>query len=87
MEDLAKRQQNREAELTLYDREQIPYVTYQDFVDKELILFSYESLQRAIPNVIDGFKTGQRKVLYVCFLRNDRREVKVAQLSGFFSGI
>ena len=37
MEDLAKRQQNREAELTLYDREQIPYVTYQDFVDKGLL--------------------------------------------------
>ena len=47
-----------------------------------MVLFSYESLQRAIPNAIDGFKPSQRKVLYVCFVRNDKREVKVAQLSG-----
>ena len=64
MEDLARRQQNEEPELTLYDREQIPYVTYQDFIDKELVLFSYASLQRAIPNCIDGFKPGQRKARY-----------------------
>ena len=65
MEDLARRQQNEEPELTLYDREQIPYVTYQDFIDKELVLFSYASLQRAIPNCIDGFKPGQRKAWFI----------------------
>lgn len=27
-------------------------------------------------------KPGQRKVLYCCFKRNDKREVKVAQLAG-----
>ena len=67
MEDLARRQQNEEPELTLYDREQIPYVTYQDFIDKELVLFSYASLQRAIPNCIDGFKPGQRKAWFFEF--------------------
>lgn len=30
----------------------------------------------------EGFKPGQRKVLYTCFKRNDKREVKVAQLAG-----
>ena len=35
MEDLARRQQNEKPELTLYDREQIRYVTYHDFIDKE----------------------------------------------------
>lgn len=29
-----------------------------------------------------GLKPGQRKVLYCCFKRNDKREVKVAQLAG-----
>ena len=27
-------------------------------------------------------KPGQRKVLFTCFKRNDKREVKVAQLAG-----
>lgn len=29
-----------------------------------------------------GLKPGQRKVLFTCFKRNDKKEVKVAQLSG-----
>ena len=29
-----------------------------------------------------GLKPGQRKVLYTCMKRNDKREVKVAQLAG-----
>ena len=29
-----------------------------------------------------GLKPGQRKILYTCFRRNDKREVKVAQLAG-----
>lgn len=32
--------------------------------------------------MIDGFKPGQRKVLFTCIKRNDKREVKVAQLAG-----
>lgn len=31
---------------------------------------------------LTGLKPGQRKVLFTCFKRNDRREVKVAQLAG-----
>lgn len=29
-----------------------------------------------------GLKPGQRKVLFTCMKRNDKREVKVAQLAG-----
>lgn len=29
-----------------------------------------------------GLKPGQRKVLFTCLKRNDKREVKVAQLAG-----
>ncbi|PKU31925.1 hypothetical protein llap_17771 [Limosa lapponica baueri] len=31
---------------------------------------------------VKGLKPGQRKVLFTCFKRNDKREVKVAQLAG-----
>lgn len=31
---------------------------------------------------VSGLKPGQRKVLFCCFKRNDKREVKVAQLAG-----
>ena len=31
---------------------------------------------------ISGMKPGQRKVLFTCFKRNDKREIKVAQLAG-----
>jgi DNA topoisomerase-2 len=37
-------------------------VTYEDFINKELILFSMADCVRSIPNVVDGFKPGQRKV-------------------------
>ena len=32
--------------------------------------------------VLLGLKPGQRKVLFTCLKRNDKREVKVAQLAG-----
>ena len=69
----------RSFQVTLYNEENIRYVTFKDFIDKELILFSYEDLERSIPSCIDGFKPGQRKVIWVCFKRNDKKDVKVAQ--------
>ena len=32
--------------------------------------------------VCAGLKPGQRKVIFTCFKRNDKREIKVAQLAG-----
>lgn len=57
-------------------------ITYQDFVNLELVLFSNADNVRSIPSVVDGLKPGQRKVMFTCFKRNDKREVKVAQLTG-----
>jgi DNA topoisomerase-2 len=37
-------------------------VTYTEFVDKELILFSRDDNLRSIPSMVDGLKPGQRKV-------------------------
>ncbi len=62
--------------------EQTDTISYSDFVNKELILFSNMDNERSIPSLVDGLKPGQRKVLYTCFKRNDKREIKVAQLAG-----
>ena len=56
---------------------------YKDFVDKELIHFSMYDNIRSIPSMVDGFKPGQRKILFSCFKRKLKTEIKVAQLSGY----
>lgn len=56
-----------------------------DFINKELILFSMADNIRSIPSVLDGFKPGQRKVMYGCFKRNLKSEIKVNQLVGYVS--
>jgi len=60
-------------------------VKYTDFVNKELILFSQADNARSIPHVFDGFKPSQRKILFSCFKRKLRGEIKVAQLAGYVS--
>ncbi|XP_046888595.1 DNA topoisomerase 2-alpha isoform X2 [Hypomesus transpacificus] len=57
-------------------------LSYNDFVMKELVLFSNSDNERSIPCLVDGLKPGQRKVMFCCLKRNDKREVKVAQLAG-----
>lgn len=117
------------------------HLSYNDFINKELILFSNSDNERSIPSLVDGvylqlcfymlnwvslltlsdffslfavlimydwsdmdvdwllvcgaselnvcfhllyagLKPGARKVLFTCMKRNDKREVKVAQLAG-----
>ena len=58
-------------------------LSISDFVNKELILFSMADNIRSIPSMVDGFKPGQRKVLFGCFKRKLKREIKVAQLAGY----
>ena len=60
-------------------------VTYDEFINQELILFSHADNERSIPHYMDGFKPSQRKVLYACFKRNLKNEIKVAQLAGYIS--
>ncbi|KAL6530462.1 DNA topoisomerase 2 [Orobanche minor] len=61
------------------------HIKYSDFVNKELIQFSAADLKRSIPCMVDGFKPGQRKILFSCFKRNFTKEAKVAQFSGYVS--
>ncbi len=60
-------------------------MSYDTFVNQELILFSMADNQRSIPSLMDGLKPSQRKVLFACFKRNLRKEIKVAQLAGYVS--
>jgi DNA topoisomerase-2 len=58
---------------------------YTDFINKELIHFSIADCVRSIPSLVDGLKPGQRKILYTCFSKNIKEEIRVAQLSGYVS--
>ncbi|OBA18965.1 DNA topoisomerase 2 [Metschnikowia bicuspidata var. bicuspidata NRRL YB-4993] len=58
-------------------------IPISNFINEELILFSMADNIRSIPSVLDGFKPGQRKVLFGCFKRNLVNEMKVAQLAGY----
>eukprot|EP00497_Spongosphaera_streptacantha_P001410 TRINITY_DN199_c0_g2_i8.p1 TRINITY_DN199_c0_g2~~TRINITY_DN199_c0_g2_i8.p1 ORF type:complete len:593 (-),score=207.75 TRINITY_DN199_c0_g2_i8:2-1780(-) len=58
-------------------------VPYKDFIDRELILFSLADNMRSIPSAVDGLKPGQRKILFACFKKKMKKEIKVAQLQGY----
>jgi DNA topoisomerase-2 len=60
-------------------------VRYQDFVDKQLIVFSMADNRRSLPG-FDGLKPSQRKVLYSARMRLVDKEMKVAQFAGIASG-
>lgn len=60
-------------------------ITYDQFINKDLIWFSIADLQRSIPCMVDGFKPSQRKVLHACRKRPSNKEVKVSQLAGYIS--
>jgi DNA topoisomerase II len=86
-----KRADERKQWLSMYDRKNVlnykdTEVSYDDFVNKELIHFSNYDLERSIPSVCDGLKVSQRKILYACFKKNlVDGEIKVAQLAGYVS--
>ena len=61
----------------------IDKISYNKFINRELILFSLYDNQRSIPSLCDGLKPSERKILYGCFKKNLREEIKVAQLVGY----
>ncbi|OBZ80095.1 DNA topoisomerase 2 [Grifola frondosa] len=62
-------------------------ISMSDFINRELILFSMADNIRSIPFVSDGLKPGQRKVVWACFKIKLAKEMKVAQLVGYVSGL
>jgi DNA topoisomerase-2 len=70
------------------DQLEVPYgnvkqLDISDFVHKDLVNFSLADLKRSIAHMADGLKPSQRKVLYSCFQKNLRDEMKVAQLAAY----
>lgn len=45
----------------LYNKE-TREISFADFINKELVLFSNADNERSIPSLVDGLKPGQRKV-------------------------
>lgn len=85
-----KRADDRKAWLERFDPEvsldmRQKQVTYDEFVHKQLVHFSAYDVERSLPNVMDGLKVSQRKILYACFKRNLTKELRVAQLAGWVS--
>ena len=60
-------------------------ISMMDFVNKDLKHFSFSDNARSIPNLVDGLKTSQRKVLFTALLRNLNKEIRVAQFAGSVS--
>jgi DNA topoisomerase-2 len=85
-----KRSDDRKDWLEKYDRTSYldtskTHVSYDDFINKELIHFSKYDCDRSIPNVMDGLKISLRKILYSAFKKKLSTEIKVAQFSGYVS--
>lgn len=54
-------------------------VSVSNYINKELIHFSYYDNQRSIPNIMDGLKPSQRKILHTAIAYLTNSEMKVAQ--------
>lgn len=64
-----------------------PALSFSEFIDTELMQFSFADNVRSLPSVIDGLKPAQRKVLYGCFKKKlvAPQEMKVVQLAGYIA--
>jgi DNA topoisomerase-2 len=85
-----ERADDRKGWLEHYDKDNVLEtdkndVSYESFVDKEMIHFSKYDCERSIPSLVDGLKTSLRKIVYSAFKKNLTKEIKVAQFSGYVS--
>jgi DNA topoisomerase-2 len=85
-----KKSELRKEWLTNYDRDvhldtSLTQITLGNFIHKEVIHFSKYDCDRSIPNLMDGLKVSQRKILFSAFEKNLTTEIKVAQFSGYVS--
>lgn len=84
-----KRSDDRKDWLAGYDPKRIldigagGHIPFSRFVNEELIHFSNADNLRSLPHILDGLKPSQRKILFGCFKRGLRSEIKVAQLAGY----
>ena len=85
-----KRANDRKTWLSNYDRNAYlntskSFVSYDEFIDNDMIHFSKYDNERSIPNICDGLKLCLRKIVYSAFKKKLSSEIKVAQFSGYVS--
>lgn len=65
----------------------IEVLNIEKFINEEFVNFSIEDCKRSLPNIFDGLKESQRKILYSVFKKKlkyeSKKSLKVAQLSGY----
>ncbi len=86
------RASDRKEWLKKYDSENVldskaKTIDYSDFINKELIHFSHADCLRSIPDIRDGLKPSQRKIIFTVIKRKIKDDIKVAQLAGSTSEI
>ncbi len=86
----SKRAQERKDWMTNYKGEIMPDKfgkpnQIDEFIDNEFIQFSNYDNVISIPNMIDGLKPSQRKIMFGAFKRNLKDEIKVAQFGGYIA--
>ena len=59
--------------------------TFDTFINNKLVQFSSYDCVRSIPDLVDGLKPSQRKVMYIILKKNITQEIKVAQLGAIVS--
>ena len=85
-----KRANDRKLWLEKYDRNAYlnttkDNVSFEEFINNDLIHFSKYDNDRSIPNLCDGLKISLRKIIYSAFKKKLNSEIKVAQFSGYVS--
>ena len=63
--------------------ESVKAITPYNFINQQLKHYSVYSIKRTIPNIIDGFKPGQRKIFHVVYNLHDNKtkSIKVGNLA------
>ena len=77
---------NYSSECTTEKSSKITEMSYSDFINNDMIRFSIDDCGRSIPNLFDGFKESQRKIIFSIFkkkLNFSGKSLKVAQLAGY----
>lgn len=72
-------------ELSARPPEQTDGKTYADFVNGPYATYVRADNVRKIPNIFDGLKVVQRKILYTFIKKNYKKEQKVAQMAGIIA--
>jgi DNA topoisomerase-2 len=60
-------------------------VSFEEFLNVEMIKYSMEDCIRNLPNIYDGLKQSQRKILHAFLLKGENTKMKVSQWAGFVS--